>query len=59
MVAFHVKAAFPQIAGRHVNDFAAVGNVYGLAVLAIELSEFFGTEFFDGPSPPSSFKRKD
>jgi len=52
MVAFHVKAALPQFAGRHINDLAAVGNIDRLSVLAVELSKFFRAEFFDGPSPP-------
>ena len=53
MVAFHVKAALPQFAGRYINDIAAVGDVHRLTVLAVELSEFFWAEFLDGPLPPS------
>jgi hypothetical protein len=52
MVAFHVEAAFPQFAGRHIDDLAAVGDVHRLSILSVELSKFFRGEFLDGPSPP-------
>jgi hypothetical protein len=53
MVTFHVNAALPHLAGRHVYDLAAVGNVNGLSVLTVELSKFFWGECFDDGSPPS------
>jgi hypothetical protein len=59
MVSLHVKAALPPFAGRHINDFAAVGEIYRFSILAVELSKLFRAEFFDSPSPPSSFKKKD
>jgi hypothetical protein len=52
MVTFHVKAALPQFASRDINDLPAVSDVHRLSVLSVELSKFFGAEFFDGPSPP-------
>jgi hypothetical protein len=54
VMTFHVKAAFPQFAGRHVNDLAAVGNIHRLSVLAVEPSKFFRAELLDGASPPLS-----
>jgi len=47
-VAFHVKATLPQFAGCHIDDLAAVGNIHGLSVLAVELSKFFRAELFNG-----------
>jgi len=36
MVTFHVNAALPQLAGRHINDLAAVSDIHRLSVLSVE-----------------------
>jgi hypothetical protein len=52
MVPLHVEAALPQFALCDIKDLAALSDIDRLSVLAVELSEVFGTELLDGPSPP-------
>jgi hypothetical protein len=58
MVPFHVKTAFPQFAGRHIDHLAAVSDIHRFFILAVILSKLFRAELFDGLSPPSPFNRK-
>ena len=45
MVAFHVKAALPELASTDIENPALVDNVYRFSILTIVLGQCFNLEF--------------
>ena len=55
MVAFHVKAALPELAFTDIENPALVDNVYRFSILTIVLGQCFNLEFFHPCYLPVAF----